>query len=175
MTSFGKLPLAGLGIVAGGLLLGTALAGFANPSPKAAPAPPWAGQVEPPVTAAAPITYVSYPQDLNPPNLVDGYAPAIAFTQMRAPVDPPLPKLEASWDKRWKDRWADADLPREPGPAPQADEDAADPQVPHYAALERSAAPQPGADASAPADAGADPGPLPAGETKVIHIADAGD
>ena len=185
-THLGKLPVAGLGIVAGGLLLGAGLASFANPSPKTPPAPPWANQLEPRIAVGeAPVSYQTYPEDLSPPNLVDGYAPAVAFTQMRVPVDPPPPRLDA----RWTDSRADARATSRVDDSAPADDVQAERSVPHYAALERAdapraAPPQVAEDDGAPVDANADPAsfraqvdlahppPLPAiGHSKTIHIA----
>lgn len=196
MIQYGKLPMAGLGIVAGGLLLGAALAGYANPSPKQPPAPPWAGQIEPPIAAEAPITYNSYPEDLHPgPSLVDGYAPAVASTELRTPADPPFPRLDSGseqrWERQWNERWADSQ-PSRAADIPSADQPTtAERTVPHYAAFERAEAARPARaetpqDADAPVDAETDPAslrtnvdlasppPLPAaGRPKIVHIASA--
>ena len=175
VIQFGKLPVAGLGIVAGGLLLGAGLASYANPSPKTPPAPPWASQLEPPIAVGeTPVSYQTYPEDLSPPNLADGYAPAVAFTQMRVPVDPPLPRLDPRWSEaRPSARSDDYALP-----------DAAQPErtVPHYAALERADAPRAASapvaeDDAAPANAEpaasrSDDEPADASpHAKTIHIA----
>ena len=188
MIQFGNLPTAGLGIVAGGLLLGAGLAGFANPSPKEPAAPAWGNRLEPRIaTAEAPIYYQSYPEDLNPgPSLVDGYVPAVASTRMQAPLEAATGSTDSQWDRRW----AEARSTRERDDSMPAEDTIADRAVPHYAAFERTEASRQGrAESSAEADKPANgdddaaslrtpvdlanPPPLPAVRPRIIHIASA--
>jgi hypothetical protein len=167
-----KLSLAGTGIVFGGVMLGAALAAFANPVPKPMAPPPWDPLLHPAIAAGdAGGYYQSLPEDLYPRNLPDGYAPAIAFTELR---------------------WQDLKLPRIPDyrpaplPSPSMNDQAQDAAdlaalaeqqvaVPHYAAIEQAANEAQGAaeevataQSTPPADAQA-----PEGGPKIIHVADA--
>jgi hypothetical protein len=182
----GRLSIAGTGIVTGGLVLGAALAAFANPLPKAPEPAPWEGTLHPQIAAGdAQPYYQSLPEDLYPANLPQGFAPAVASSEIKWPAQfaprfaepAPLPMLD--------DRPL-ADTPADHGPI--VDRDVA---IPHYAAIERSAQPaQPAQVASAEqpddnqpvASADADPSaltvkidpasppPLPAGQARMIHI-----
>jgi hypothetical protein len=80
MFQAGKLML---GVVGGGVLLGTALAGLAHPVPKAAPEAPW-GQLGNTQIAYDPdYRYIEpLPEDLSPHSLPDGYAPAFASSEL---------------------------------------------------------------------------------------------
>jgi hypothetical protein len=172
VTHPGKLSLAGSGIVLGGVLLGTALAAFANPVPKPMAPPPWDPLLHPAIAAGDSAGYYpSGPEDLYPRNLPDGYAPAVAFTELnwRDIKLPPIPEYQP---------------PRLPSLADnEAAQDAADyaavaeqpVSVPHYAAIEQAAnqAETTAEDVAAVQSAPSAPEAPPADGPKVIHVADA--
>lgn len=189
MIHLGRLSLAGTGIVVGGVLLGSALASFAHPLPKASEPAPWEATLHPRIAVGeVREAEPSLPEDLYPASLPSSYAPEIAFSELRwaADVRTPQPDDDVSAPLRG------LDSEREPfaDPAPFDQRPIA---VAHYVAIEQAArnaatAAAVGASLDAPIDPGADPAavtvridpaappPLPqdAGEARVIHIADTG-
>ncbi|MEO6152861.1 MAG: hypothetical protein ABIT09_03715 [Croceibacterium sp.] len=169
MIHLGRLSLAGTGIVIGGITLGSALASYADPMPKAAQPAPWEGRIHPQIAAyGAGSAYASMPEDLYPANLPSRYAPAEAYTELRVPADDPQPRYADSFGP------APATVAQASWPA-DADQTLA---VPHYVAIERAAqaqSPAPAVNADA-TDGAAPAAPEPAADNygKVIHIADQG-
>ncbi|MEO6042112.1 MAG: hypothetical protein ABIP41_09435 [Croceibacterium sp.] len=177
MIHLGRLSIVGSGIVFGGVTLGAVLAAFVNPLPKAAEPPPWRQMLYPQVAVGDVQPYNSMPEDLAPPSMPDGYAPAIAYTELRWPVGgEPREREEPAVRAPLP---ATADRTAAPDYADQADRPVS---VPHYAAIEQAALDEQrslGGKADSGSGAGEEPPAQavridPAGGARVIHIDDAG-
>jgi hypothetical protein len=160
----GRFSLAASGIVVGGVMLGAALASFARPVPVEPQPAPWEGMLHPAIQVGESYPYYSsMPEEVIP----DRYAPDIAFTTLKWwPSDLRLPR-EASY------------VPPQQQAVPQYVPDASldtyqEVQVPHYAAIEQSAqqAQDAAKDAATAEQAPAPVEAAPAGQRKVIQVAD---
>jgi hypothetical protein len=112
----GKLML---GIVSAGTLIGLLLGSFANPVMKPGPASPLGQEVASVGYATASSPYIeALPEDLTPPTVREGYAPAIAFTELPEiwSADFPAPRFFQPEDESFA-TWAEwRDQPAKPAP-----------------------------------------------------------
>jgi hypothetical protein len=105
MVYAGKLMLA---IVGGGAMLGSLLGSFASPVMKPGPASPWGNLAGSSLSAEATAAYIEpLPENLTPPTVPDGYAPAIAFTELPElqPPEVSIPSF-AEYDDESYATWA---------------------------------------------------------------------